>query len=315
MKIWLISTIAMTAVGFAYVAKAAEPWIIDTHTHFKGPDQVALEAKTTKRHPQDTLGKVITPEDYRELADRLNIRATVIVEAVQQEHPQFNDWVLSQAKSNLVCGYIARGDLASKDFSANYSRYKKSGYLRGYRFRMDELAGYLKNEAARANIKKLEADGMVVDLLIESQHAGDVKTLAIDYPKLTIVIDHCFRARMKDGKVSTEWVKAVKECGKLPNVHCKLSSILNFAEVKPFEKPAPNDLKTYRFILQTCFDAFGEDRVVFATNWAVCTHFGKVDDVVKIVSRFLEQQSKTALKKGMRENAIRIFRIRDEDIR
>lgn len=310
----LLVYLALTA-GFATCVTAAEPWIIDTHTHFKGAEQVALEAKTTKRAPQNTLGQVKTPDDYRPLADRLKIQATVIVEAVEQEHPQHNDWVLAQAKSDLVCGYIARGDLASADFLTNYERYLKSGYLRGYRFRMNELRGYLKSDVARANLKRLEKDGMVVDLLIGSEHASDVITLAKDYPKMTIVIDHCFRFRLVDGKISPEWKAAVESCGKLPNVHIKLSSILNFVGSQPFAEPAPTDLKTYAPVLQACFDAFGEDRVVFATNWAVCTHYGKVDDVVRIVAEFLKSQSETALRKGMRDNAIRIFKIRTEDLR
>lgn len=306
----------LTCLAVAVAAcQAGEPWIIDTHTHFKGEVQIAREAKRIERDPRNTLGHVVVPEDYRGLADRLNIQATVIVEAVDQADPEFNDWVLKQAASELICGYIARGDLTSAEFGERYERYRKSGYLRGYRFRMDELNGYLKSDAARANLKRLEADGMVVDLLIDSQHADDVVALSRDFPKLTIVIDHCFRARLKDGRPTPEWVEAVHKCGKLPNVACKLSSILNFAETPAFSEPAPTDLKTYEPILQTCFEAFGEDRVLFATNWAVCTHYGKVDDVVKIVSTFLKSKGETAFKKGMRENAIRIFKIRTEQMR
>ena len=85
--------------------RAEEPWIIDPHTHFKSDAQVAHESKTNKRHPKDTLGMAMTPEDYRSLADRLGIQATMIVEAVEQDQPQFNEWVLAQAKSDLVCGF------------------------------------------------------------------------------------------------------------------------------------------------------------------------------------------------------------------
>ncbi|MEM1443179.1 MAG: hypothetical protein AAGF67_12610, partial [Verrucomicrobiota bacterium] len=52
-------------------ATAADPWIIDPHTHFKGEEQIALEGKKGKRHPKDSLGQVVVPEDYRALADRL----------------------------------------------------------------------------------------------------------------------------------------------------------------------------------------------------------------------------------------------------
>jgi len=290
-------------------------WIIDTHTHFKGAQQIATEAKTKKFSPQNTLGKVIGPEDYRALADRLQIQSTMVVEAVEQNHPQFNDWLLDKAKSDLISGYVARGDLSSPKFIENYDRYRNTGYLKGYRFRNDELSGYLKSPLATERLKVLEKDKMVVDLLVDFRHANDVVELAKLCPNLKIVINHCFRVKMKDGEPSKEWKSAVTACSKHPNVFCKISSIVNFAGTPPFDKVAPTDLKTYQPILDHCFNSFGEDRVIFGTNWAVCTHFGKVDDVVSIASEFLKQKGETVLRKGMRENAIRVYGIKAEHLR
>ncbi|MEM6469496.1 MAG: amidohydrolase family protein [Planctomycetota bacterium] len=313
---WMVMCVGLVGCN----AQATEPvlkkpWIIDPHTHFKGADQVKLESQKRTFHPRSTLGKVVVPEDYRAIANRLGIQATVVVEAVDQENPEFNDWVLKQADSDLICGYIARGDLTSPQFAANHARYSATGFLRGYRFRLDELQGYLENKVARSNLKVLEKQEMVIDLLVDHSHWPSVMTLAREFPGLTVVLDHCLRARVKNGQVPQEWEKAVEECGKYANVNCKLSSLLNFADVTPFTEQAPTDLKFYRPILQTCFDAFGEDRVVFATNWAVCTHYGSVDDVVRLVSEFLQEQGEPALRKGMRENAIRVFKIRNKDLR
>lgn len=304
-----VSTVAVSMVAVSMVC-AKEPWIIDTHTHFKGAAQVALEAKQKVRNPKDTLGHVVVVEDYRRVAKRLAIEATVIVEAVDQQQPQFNDWVLEQAKSELACAYVARGDLNSSQFADNYERYRKTGLLVGYRFRFDELRGYLNHELGRQNLKRLEDDGMVVDLLIEFSHAADVVQLAERYPQLKIVINHCFRARMTDGKIGDEWRKAIADCSKSPNVFCKLSSIVNFADVEAFGKPAPKDLAAYLPVLEPCYEAFGEDRLIFGTNWGVCNHFGSVDDVVRLATEFVEPKSKTALRKIMRDNALRVYGIK-----
>lgn len=299
----------------AATASAEEPWIIDTHTHFKGPEQIELENRTTNRHPQNTLGHVVRPEDYQKVADRLNIESTVVVEAVDQDQPQFNDWVLEQAKSQRVCGYVARGDLSSRRFLDHYRHYRESGYLKGYRFRRDELHGYLEDATAREHLKRLEQDGMVVDLLVNPRHADDVVRLAQEFPDLTIVLNHCFGARMKGGEIGDAWKRAVEQCAEYPNVHCKLSSILNFADTPAFAEPAPTDLEHYLPVLESCFEAFGEDRVIFATNWGVCTHFGKVDDVVRLATEFFESKGESALRKGMRENAIRVYSISRNDLR
>ena len=241
---------------------AEEPWIIDPHTHFKGEAQIAMESIAVKRDPRNTLGMVLKPEDYRDVAKRLGIQATLVVEAVDQDKPQFNDWVLEQAKSDVVCGYVGRGDLTKEDFWEHHERYRKTGYLNGYRFRMDELSGYLDHELAKEHLKKLEKQGMVIDLLID--HPSTRRMLFAwrgNTAVLKVILNHCLRARMKDGKISDEWKEAVAECGKEPNIYCKISSIVNFADVKAFEEPAPTDLEHYLPVLDPCFEAFGEDRV------------------------------------------------------
>ena len=83
--------------SLALPAMAADPWIIDPHTHFKGEEQIALEGKKGPRDPRNSLGQVVVPEDYRDLADRLEIQATLITEAIDQDQPQFNDWIFEQA--------------------------------------------------------------------------------------------------------------------------------------------------------------------------------------------------------------------------
>jgi predicted TIM-barrel fold metal-dependent hydrolase/arylsulfatase A-like enzyme len=291
------------------------PWIIDTHTHFKGNAQIALESNKSNWHPKNTLGHVVKPEDYRAVADRNAIQSTMVVEAVDQTTPQFNDWLLDAAESDLICGYVARGDLASKDFIDNYQRYRKTGYLKGYRFRMDELHNYLSNKVAASHLATLQSDGMVVDLLVDQSFAKDVNQLAQRFPNLKIVINHCFRLKLDDGQLPENWKSAVTTCAKHTNVCMKLSSILNFAGTQPFAESAPTDNETYRELLEYCFDAFGEDRVIFGTNWGVSTHFGSVDDVVRIVSEFLASKGKAAHRKGMRENAIRIYAIAEQHLR
>ena len=87
----LLASLALQAIA------AADPCIIDPHTNFKGEEQIALESKTGKRRPKDSLGQVVVPEDYRDLADRLEIQSTLITEAIDQDQPQLNAWIFEQA--------------------------------------------------------------------------------------------------------------------------------------------------------------------------------------------------------------------------
>ena len=293
---------------------AGDLYIIDTHTHFKGEEQIKRQIERgQKKDSKNTLTQVVTAVDYRELADRLSIAATLVGEAIDHPDVDLNASIFDQAKnSDLICGYVARENLSAPEFAERYEEWKATGYLNGFRFRREELTGYLGDELARENITRLAKDGMVVDLLITLDQHPDALTLATDYPDLKIVINHAYGARMTDGQISDEWKKAVSETSQHPNVHMKISSILNFAGVA---KPAPNDLDHYREILDHCYDSFGEDRVIFGTNWGVCTHWGSVDDVVRIVEEFLAPKGEVITRKAMRDNAMRVYGISPEKVR
>lgn len=305
----------MALLAIQSIAYAAKPWIIDPHTHFKGSTQIEYERQHVQRVPQDSLGQVVTAENYRSVANRLQIRSTLVIEACDQDKPEFNDWALNEARSELICGYIARGDLTDPEFPDHFQRYNKTGYLNGFRFRFDELHGYLDNELARKHLHLLEDHGMVVDLLIEASHADDVSALAVAYPSLRIVINHCFRAKIIDHDISLELKSAIIQCARHNNVYCKISSINNFSEVLPFTISAPTDLEYYLPILNPVYDAFGSDRVIFATNWGVSAHFGSVDNVKKIIMEFLKPKGRQEMNRAMYRNALRIYNIRRRYLR
>ncbi|TWU05073.1 amidohydrolase family protein [Stieleria varia] len=311
----IAATLLLVSAGFHHSPlRADSPWIIDTHTHFKGTEQVLAEHAARSFDPRNTLGQVFVPNDYAPIAERLGIRATVVVEAVDQDLLRFNDWVIDQADSDLICGYVAHGDLTADDFASHHQRYMESGHLKGYRIRMGELASCLESEQGRKHLAMLEQQGLVADLLIDAKQIDDVITLSNDFPKLSVVINHGFRARMVDGKPTEQWLAAVRRAGTLPNVHCKFSSLIDFSGVKPFSGEAPSDLKAYLPVFQPLMESFGEDRLIFGTNWGVCTHYGSVDAVVSLALDYLNQHGKAAVQKVMRDNAVRVYHLSAADV-
>ncbi|MBA63791.1 MAG: hypothetical protein CMJ76_15665 [Planctomycetaceae bacterium] len=308
---WTIMIVLVSNFAFA-----KKPWIIDPHTHFKGEEQIAYEATVKEWHPDNSLGKVIKPEDYRPVADRLELRSTLVVEACDQDKPEYNDWVLEQvARSELLCGYVARADLSSSEFMMQHRRYQKTGFLNGYRFRFDELNDYLNDTLARQHLTILERQGLVIDLLIEASHADDVVSLSRDFPRLKIVINHCFRAKIIDGDIGDELKRAIKKCASQKNVFCKMSSINNFSEVAPFTDPAPTDLNYYLPVLDSVYDAFGANRLIFATNWGVSAHFGSVDNVKDIVMAYLKPKGQKVVDNVMFRNAMTFYNIKRKYLR
>jgi L-fuconolactonase len=283
---------------------------IDTHTHFKSEAQIAEEAKTRKWEPQNTLGQVVLPDDYAKVAEANDIEATIFVEASGHDMPEVNDWALQQAAdSKWICGYIARGDFLSDSFDEHHARYSQSPWFKGYRLRKEDITDLSLRPEALKRLGDISRDGYVIDVLATKEQLDAVINIAARLPDLKIVVNHCLHPQLANGGPSDEWKSAIDQLATHSNIYMKVSSIISFAGTKPFVEEAPSAAAYYAPMLDHLYQAFGEDRLIFGTNWGVCTHWGKTRDVVDIVRSFLRDQGDGIEEKGMRTNAIRVYNI------
>ena len=94
---------------------------------------------------------------------------------------------------------------------------------------------------------------------------------------MTFILDHCGNAdphivagnggNPDDpvyGHTREQWLAGMQTVGALPNVVCKISGIV--ARAAPGWSAA--DLAP---AVNHCIDSFGEDRIVFGSDWPVCT--------------------------------------------
>jgi len=70
---------------------------------------------------------------------------------------------------------------------------------------------------------------------------------------------------------------------------------------------APRDTEAYRFILDPIAESFGEDRVVFGSNWPVSERFAPLSTVFGIVDDYFSARGATARAKFFTHNARRIY--------
>ena len=72
---------------------------------------------------------------------------------------------------------------------------------------------------------------------------------------------------------------------------CKISGLLTEADLNQWEK---DDFIPY---LDIVFEAFGEDRVLFGSDWPVCLLAGTYDEVLDLVSSYSASFSEEKKKK------------------
>jgi L-fuconolactonase len=83
------------------------------------------------------------------------------------------------------------------------------------------------------------------------------------------------------------------------NVYCKVSGLVESC----FDQPAPHDLDYYRPVLDELWASFGENRLIFGSNWPVCEPSGEYGQIVKLVSTYFREKGAAATEKVLSANA------------
>ena len=78
------------------------------------------------------------------------------------------------------------------------------------------------------------------------------------------VLDHIAKPKIAAGEMQP-WADNLRKLAAFPNVFCKLSGLVTEADIHNW---TPDQLRPY---VETVIDAFGPARVMFGSDWPVCT--------------------------------------------
>jgi predicted TIM-barrel fold metal-dependent hydrolase len=275
--------------------KEGQPMIIDTHTHFYDPTRP--EGVPWPDPNDKVLYRRVLPVDYKALAVPQGVSGTVVVEA--SEWVEDNQWILDLAADELfIVGFVGNLQPGSKDFGSSLERFSANPLFRGIRPRGANIGNFEK-DAFLADIEKLAAKDLEIDLLIGPEGLPDVAFLASRIPELRIVINHIAGVRI-DGKLPDPmWTKGMQMAAEHPNVYCKVSGLVESAQ----ESPAPDDIGYYTPTLDVLWDVFGEDHLIYGSNWPVSEHFADYATVQRIVMEYFKTKGQEATEKYFWKNA------------
>jgi L-fuconolactonase len=295
------------AAGNARRAGRGRP-IVDTHIHFY---QVTRAAGVPWPSPKNQrLYRDVLPAEYKALAQRHGIIASGIVEA----SPLDED---NQALLDLVRGdrffpfYIAQLDIDAGDFPAKLDRLARDRRVVGIRAFLWN-AEITLDETQRAHLRALATRGMTLDIISRgTKNPKDrVSALAAAVPELRIVINHLGGA--KGERPTPEWELEIRRLADLHrNVYVKFSSFFDMyapatGEDASWEAPAP--LAAYRAHFDVLMSAFGEDRLVWGSNWPVSDLGGDFGRQIQIAEEYLASFGTRVRDKVMYKNALTIYR-------
>lgn len=269
--------------------------IIDTHTHFYDPTRpqgVPWPGKNDK-----ALYRRVMPAEYKRLAHPFGVVGTVVVEA--SPWVEDNQWLLDlAAKEKFLVGIVGRIDPASADFKKHLTRFARNPLFRGIRISHNEVKTGLKGKLVE-NCKLLVDHKLVLDVNGGPDMPADVALLAAKVPKLKIVINHAANLKIDGKEPPQKWVDGMKAAAKHRNVFCKVSALVE----QTGQKKAPREVKYYRPVLDTLWKLFGEDRLLFGSNWPVSDRGAPLATVVGIVRDYFTAKGDKVAAKFFKDNS------------
>ena len=257
--------------------------------HFFDPTRprgVPWPGKNDKR-----LYRPVLPEEYKRLAKPFGVVGTIVVEV--SPWIEDNQWLLDlAAKEPFLVGVIGRLDPKADDFEKNLRRFASNPLYRGLRISHNELTAGLKGNLVE-RCKMLIDLNLTLDVNGGPDMPADVACLAAALPKLRIVINHAANLRIDGKEPPGKWREGMEAAAKQPNVFCKVSAFVEQAG----HKPAPRDVDYYRPVLDTLWKNFGEDRLIFGSNWPVSDGGAPLTTVVGIVRDYFGAKGERAAAK------------------
>ncbi len=269
--------------------------IVDTHTHFYDPTRPQGVPWPT---PGTPLFRPVYPRDWLALAEPHGIRETVVVEASKWKED--NDWILALAeKEKCIVGFVGNLQPGDTTFPEDLKRLAGNPIFRGIRVSGHSLLDHWEKLEFLAGLKRMAELGLSLDVNGLADPAV-IARLAERVPALRIVIDHCGNCGDPQ-KLKPVWQEGMLACGKQPQVFCKVSGLPEMTATPPGE--APTDTAYYRPVLDHLWTAFGEDRLIFGSNWPVSDKGTSYDGVFKIVSGYFAGRGAEACEKYFWKNS------------
>jgi L-fuconolactonase len=273
---------------------------IDSHQHFWTYDeqQYPWIPKGTPMH-RDWL-----PKDLEPLLAKAGIDGCVAVQARQTV--QESEWLLALAdRAPMIHGVVGWVDLQSETVEEQLAGLTKNPKFVGVRHVVQDEpdADFMLRPDFMRGLGRLIQFDLTYDMLIYPKQLPAAIKLARKFPEQPFVLDHIAKPLIKDGALSP-WREQIRELAGSSNVWCKVSGMITEANHVAWK---PADFEPY---LHVVFEAFGEDRLMYGSDWPVCLLAGTYERMFELVDSYTRQLTPQAREKFFGGNATRFYRIR-----
>ena len=255
---------------------------IDSHQHFWKYDPSHHSWMTEE---MQTLKKDYGVDELAVLLEGCGLQGSVAVQASQTEAE--NSFLLGLAeKHSTIKGIVGWVDLQSANVSERLHCYATREKIKGFRHVIhdEEDMDFMLRPAFLNGIKALRPFGFTYDILIYHCHLPNTLKLVRQFPDQSFVIDHIAKPDIR-GQEVTNWKKLMTPLASFQNVYCKISGMVTEAAWHQWRQ---NDFTPY---LDAVVELFGTKRILFGSDWPVCTLSASYAETYGIVKTYFDSFS------------------------
>jgi predicted TIM-barrel fold metal-dependent hydrolase len=278
--------------------------IIDTHQHFWNIERPWAKGV----------------QDYRILAEPEGITGTIL-------RLEENETALEIADREPfvvgVCGEVIPG----LTFESDLNRFSANPLYRGICLWGPVLANVEKDKKMFLScMEQLAEKDLELDLLRvlpgfwggpkavqkfqgTKESVEGLLAIAESVPNLRIVIQHMGGLPIDGKPITPEWEEKFQMLAKYPQIMIKASGLMRGDATRAQNEHSNESLSFYRPLLDTLWRIFGEDRLMYGSNWPVSEHEGDfISNGIRLVRRYFSEKGHVAYDKYFWKNSLRAYK-------
>ncbi|OKO83315.1 amidohydrolase family protein [Bradyrhizobium sp. AS23.2] len=278
--------------------------IIDGHQHFWDPTRADYPWMDA---PELTpIRRAFGPADLAPLLKANGVDASIVVQC-RSALDETEEFLQVAAANPFVVGVVGWADLTDSGLGQTLDRLRASpggDKLVGIRHQVHDEPDpdWLLREDVRRGLAAVFARDLAYDLLVRTRELPAAIATARAFPQAHFVLDHAAKPPIADGG-SAEWADRIAALAACGNVWCKISGLAT--------ESVWNDWGAERLFpfVEHAAQCFGEDRLIFGSDWPVCLLAGSYGEIKNALEACLAKLGGRVREKAFGVNAKRAYRL------
>ena len=276
---------------------------IDAHQHFWSLERGDYGWLTPDKEP---IYRDFLPADLKPLLAAAGIEGTILVQAAPTVAE--TEFMLGLASEEpFIRGVVGWVDFENPSAPEDIARLSKQSALVGLRPMIQDIAddAWMLGEGLVTAFGALIAADLTFDALTLPRHLPALRALLLRHPNMRTVIDHGSKPMIRD-RIMDGWDQDMVALASETSVFCKLSGLVTEAHADW----TVDDLRPY---VDHLLDTFGPDRLIWGSDWPVCTLASSYGRWVEVTGELLFGLTEGETSAILGGNAARAYRMRAPD--